>query len=290
MIRTSIVVAAAALLALPAVALAGPLEASDTNAVMKEQVMALVAGKPADFAATFSATAFLILPNAAGEAYGRAAIERAAKAWLGPTAPDSVAGDAPTCGDAGAPPTTGVAICTSTITVERKAGKTAYRVQFAVANLGGANLVVAEHISEGVPDPTAIALATAHELPALPELSTPDDQAGAVDVALDPQRIAAQTPDASDGVSLIGSAPGEVALGKRAVTAKLAAWKHLALDSTAFAFGHLGGVKDFDLVWVAAHVTATIGKAHVPYRALAIYAIDAKGARLEGASFSVATK
>jgi hypothetical protein len=154
------------------------------------------------------------------------------------------------------------------------------------------------HLSEAVDDKLALAAAAAGTLPALPKVVEGGEDDVQVGDDRDPDRIATWAPrvSTSPATALIGSAPGEVAIGRPAVVKALKAWRSLDLDSVdgiERANGSGPGIS-----FVIAHVVGTYlvkGKpVKVPYRAMFVYGGTSTEAGVKDwfavAHFSVATR
>ena len=286
------------LLTVVAVAIASPARAeSDRDRQLRSlvaaQVAAINAHDPKAFAATFDADrGFAILPAAADEGEGSAAITVAAKHWLTALGSATVKLDQPHYGsswfDAQLVVSTGARLRITGVTISQQPD-------------GDKIKLGAVHISEPVED--KVVMASIDKLPALPKLGDggdrssidgPDKIATFANRMFDTQMDGA--PDPGDVV--IGSAPSEHAIGKVAAGKLLASWKSLKMTSVAVV--RTKDPDDMLIVWFVAHVNATTtnhGKSvTIPYRVLTIVmepwaAAADRGAKssLVSAHFSVAT-
>jgi hypothetical protein len=273
---------------------------ADENAVktlVAAQVAAINAHDAKAFAATMDADdGIAILPEAADEGMGRAAIEAAAKRWLTSLGTATVKLEQPHYGnqwfDAELVLSTGARLRVTGVAVTQQTD-----LEKETYKLG------AVHISEGVDDKTV--LASIDKLPALPTLAaddkpdrdTPDQVASFADRMYALETIHGKVDNDADIV--IGSAPTERAVGGKAAGKLLAGWKSLKLAPLTVSRHRDPRVMLIE--WYVAHVDATIavkGKpTKVPYRVLTIVmqpwaAAAERGAKsqLVSAHFSIAMR
>jgi ketosteroid isomerase-like protein len=264
---------------------------ADAKGLLDKLVRAINARDAKALAATFH-DGYAIFPTAADEGTG-AGIEPAAKHWLGTLGDATYKISGAHYGDgwfdAELVPATGSRL---RITGAIHSWFDDAKEQKLHRELGGL------HISEAVDDKVAIAAAAAGKLPALGKLGS-----GEIDATLDlrPEGIAAYAKHVSDdpGATVVGSAPGERAVGKAAIAKLLGRWKSLKLVTTSVVTGH--DDNNMLLGWAVAHAEASFktgGKTvKVPYRMLivimepwAVAAEHGDTSKLCVVHFSVATK
>ncbi len=290
-------------------AVAGTLAKDVNKALLDAQMKALAAGDAKAFASTFDPDAYLFLPTAAGEARGRAAIEKAAKTWV-----TTVGGKAAVKAQGvklGGPYQTDGGFFYAELVVTSGAATTKVRITGAVAlrsdleeskrgePVAADYKVQAALISLPAADAAVLAAAAAGMLPALPsnKLGADDAEAGPDN---QPHNIAAFAKHVSsvNSAILVGSAPADVVFPRSKIAAKLKGWKGLKLATTwsLERVDTIGGMGGFH--WVVAHVdgefTVKKAKVKVPYRVLVIYedppAAAEAATQLLSAHFSVATQ
>jgi hypothetical protein len=253
------------------------------------QVRALAARDGKAFAATLADDGFAILPGAADEGQGAAAIAAVTERWLAGLGKASIKLDQP------------------------RYGSTWYDGELVVApgprlritgvlkwesgDKGIIYKIGAVHISEPVDDKLVRAAAAEARLPALPRLKDADKEPS-VD---GPDKIAtfARRVNADPSTVVVGSAAGEHAVGRAAIGKLLATWRSVKLSTGERLVFHDGD--RMLLEWIVGHTEATMkvaGKTvKVPYRYLlvleqpwAVAAEHGEKSQLLAAHFSVATR
>ncbi len=254
--------------------------------LLADEVKAINAGDAKAFAATFLEDGMAILPTAADIAVpDQQTIEAAAKHWLATVGKLTVKLETV---HVPAQQTIGVG---AWFDADLVAGTTHLRATGIVIRseimkngeaVEGPFKMAALHLSEAADDAAVLAAAAAGKLPAPPALTK-----NAL-AYLDPASIAKRARNIYENpvACAIGSAPGERALGDKAVARLLAGWKTLKLGASVAVRG-----RDPDAMWgfewsvgtVEATFTVKGKQVKVPYRALLIVSVPAAVAADHGA-------